>query len=58
MAIIGWVGLGNMGRPMAANLVKAGHTVQGFDVVEAAVTAAAEDGITPAKSIEEAVKGA
>ncbi|OFS26663.1 3-hydroxyisobutyrate dehydrogenase [Brevibacterium sp. HMSC07C04] len=58
MAIIGWVGLGNMGRPMAANLVKAGHTVQGFDVVEAAVTAAAEDGITPAKSIEEAVKDA
>ncbi len=58
MAIIGWVGLGNMGRPMAANLVKAGHTVQGFDVVEAAVTAAAEDGITPAKSIEEAVNGA
>lgn len=58
MAIIGWVGLGNMGRPMAANLVKAGHTVQGFDVVEAAVTAAAEDGITPAKSIEEAIKGA
>lgn len=58
MAIIGWVGLGNMGRPMAANLVKAGHTVQGFDVVEAAVSAAAEDGITPAKSIEEAVKGA
>ena len=58
MAIIGWVGLGNMGRPMAANLVKAGHRVQGFDVVEAAVTAAAEDGITPAKSIEEAVNGA
>lgn len=58
MAIIGWVGLGNMGRPMAANLVKAGHTVQGFDVVEAAVTAAAEDGVTPAKSIEEAVKDA
>lgn len=58
MAIIGWVGLGNMGRPMAANLVKAGHTVQGFDVVEAAVTAAAEDGITPAKSIEKAVNGA
>lgn len=58
MANIGWVGLGNMGRPMAANLVKAGHTVQGFDVVEAAVTAAAEDGITPAKSIEEAVNGA
>lgn len=58
MAIIGWVGLGNMGRPMAANLVKAGHTVQGFDVVESAVTAAAEDGVTPTKSIEEAVKDA
>lgn len=58
MAIIGWIGLGNMGRPMAANLVKAGHTVQGYDVVEAAVTAATEDGVTAAGSPAEAVKGA
>lgn len=58
MATIGWIGLGNMGRPMAKNLVATGHTVTGFDVVEAAVTAAAEDGISPAGSIAEAVAGA
>lgn len=58
MATIGWIGLGNMGRPMTRNLVAEGHTVTGFDVVEAAVTAAAEDGITPAGSIAEAVAGA
>src|SRR4051812_38323812 len=32
MAKIGFIGLGNMGLPMAQNLIKAGHTVQGFDV--------------------------
>ena len=32
MATIGFIGLGNMGGPMAANLVKAGHTVTGFDL--------------------------
>jgi len=31
MATIGFIGLGNMGRPMAANLAKAGHTVTGYD---------------------------
>jgi 3-hydroxyisobutyrate dehydrogenase len=31
MATIGFIGLGNMGAPMAANLVKAGHQVTGFD---------------------------
>ncbi len=55
MATIGWIGLGNMGRPMTANLVKAGHTVKGFDVVPEAVTAAAEAGVTPVGSIAEAV---
>ena len=33
MATIGFIGLGNMGAPMAANLVKAGHLVSGFDIV-------------------------
>src|SRR6516225_9134906 len=33
MATIGFIGLGNMGAPMAANLVKAGHQVRGFDIV-------------------------
>ena len=32
MAVIGFIGLGNMGGPMAANLVKAGHDVRGFDL--------------------------
>ena len=34
MASIAFVGLGNMGGPMAANLVKAGHNVIGFDLVQ------------------------
>ncbi len=33
MTTIAFIGLGNMGNPMAANLVKAGHGVQGFDLV-------------------------
>ena len=33
MATIGFIGLGNMGAPMAANLAKAGHQVTGFDIV-------------------------
>ncbi|HJZ14441.1 MAG TPA: NAD(P)-binding domain-containing protein, partial [Stellaceae bacterium] len=35
MATIGFIGLGNMGAPMAANLVKSGHHISGFDVVPA-----------------------
>ncbi len=37
MARIGFIGLGNMGLPMAQNLIKAGHTVEGVDVNPAAV---------------------
>ena len=37
MARIGFIGLGNMGLPMAQNLIKAGHQVEGVDVVPAAV---------------------
>jgi 3-hydroxyisobutyrate dehydrogenase len=37
MARIGFVGLGNMGLPMAQNLLKAGHQVEGFDITGAAV---------------------
>src|SRR5690606_699353 len=37
MARIGFIGLGNMGLPMAINLIKAGHQVEGFDVSNAAV---------------------
>jgi 3-hydroxyisobutyrate dehydrogenase len=55
---IGFVGLGNMGGPMAANLVKAGHAVAGFDVVPAAREAFAKAGGQPAQSIAAAVADA
>jgi 3-hydroxyisobutyrate dehydrogenase len=41
---IGFIGLGNMGGPMAHNLVKAGHRVLGFDLSEAALAAHAQAG--------------
>ncbi len=50
---VGFIGLGNMGAPMAANLAKAGHDVIGFDV--AGTTA---DGVATAASAQEAVTGA
>jgi 3-hydroxyisobutyrate dehydrogenase len=46
MSIIGFIGLGNMGGPMAANLVRAGHRVQGYDLVPAACTTAAAQGVS------------
>ena len=45
MSKVGFIGLGNMGAPMAANLVKAGEHVLGFDVVPAAREASARDGV-------------
>ena len=45
MSNIGFIGLGNMGGPMAANLVKSGERVIGFDVVEASRQASARDGV-------------
>jgi len=58
MATIGFLGLGNMGRPMALNLVKAGHKVAGFDLSKAACDAAAADGLAIATDGAGAVKGA
>jgi 3-hydroxyisobutyrate dehydrogenase len=58
MAAVGWIGLGNMGGYMSANLVKAGHTVRGYDLNPAAVTAAQERGVQPVDSIADAVSGA
>jgi 3-hydroxyisobutyrate dehydrogenase len=58
MAVIGFIGLGNMGAGMAANLVKAGHTVKGFDLSEAALTKAGETGVARAASVKEAVADA
>ncbi len=50
MARVGFIGLGNMGGPMAANLVKAGHEVRGFDLAAEALQAAGEAGIVVAGS--------
>ena len=58
MAVIGWIGLGNMGGSMSANLAKAGHDVRGFDLNPAAVAAAEAGGVKPVASIAEAVDGA
>ncbi|WP_371169941.1 3-hydroxyisobutyrate dehydrogenase [Aliiroseovarius sp. 2305UL8-7] len=49
---IGFIGLGNMGGPMAANLVKAGHEVTGFDMAEVQI-----DGVEMAASSAEAASG-
>jgi len=48
MAIIGIVGLGAMGAPMARNLLKAGHTLKVYDKAAAAVNALISDGAQPA----------
>jgi 3-hydroxyisobutyrate dehydrogenase len=58
MATIGFIGLGNMGGPMAANLVKAGHTVRGFDLSPVVLEALVAAGGHPAASATEAAKGA
>jgi 3-hydroxyisobutyrate dehydrogenase len=55
---IAFIGLGNMGGGMAANLVKAGHDVHAFDLAEAALTRARENGCTTYTSVKEAVQGA
>ena len=46
MTTIAFIGLGNMGNPMAANLVKAGLTVQGFDLVPENLAQARQNGVT------------
>jgi 3-hydroxyisobutyrate dehydrogenase len=58
MANIAFIGLGNMGGPMAANLVKAGHIVSGFDLSETSRVAARSDGVTIASSAGASVKDA
>ncbi|UWQ34553.1 3-hydroxyisobutyrate dehydrogenase [Leisingera sp. M527] len=50
---IGFIGLGNMGGPMAANLAKAGHEVTGFDMADVSI-----EGVTMAASGPEAAAGA
>ena len=58
MARIAFIGLGNMGSGMAANLIKAGHDVIAFDLSDSAVSHAVEQGATAAKSAKDAVKSA
>jgi 3-hydroxyisobutyrate dehydrogenase len=58
MPKIGFIGLGNMGAPMAANLVKAGEHVLGFDVVAALRDASAANGVEIAGNAKSAVENA
>ena len=51
---IAFIGLGNMGGPMAANLVKAGHAVSGFDLIPAAIERARSAGVSIARSAADA----
>jgi 3-hydroxyisobutyrate dehydrogenase len=58
MARIGFIGLGNMGLPMAQNLIKAGHSVAGLDVSKAQVDKLVAASGTAAGSVKQAVAGA
>jgi 3-hydroxyisobutyrate dehydrogenase len=58
MARIGFLGLGNMGLPMAQNLLRAGHAVAGYDVVQAAVGRLSAAGGAAATSVAQVCAGA
>ncbi len=58
MSRIGFIGLGNMGGPMAANLVRAGHHVTGFDLVPAGLAAHAAAGGAVADTVSGVLEGA
>src|SRR5262249_54678765 len=58
MARIGFIGLGNMGLPMAQNLLKAGHAVTGYDVAKGSVGRLSAAGGAAATSVVEACAGA
>jgi 3-hydroxyisobutyrate dehydrogenase len=58
MTNISFLGLGNMGGPMAANLVRAGHWVAGYDLVDAQKQIAEATGVAVMGSAREAVAGA
>ena len=57
MATIGFIGLGNMGAPMAGNLVKRGHEVRGFDLVPGNLEKAAARGVRKVASAADAASG-
>jgi 3-hydroxyisobutyrate dehydrogenase len=56
MAHIGFIGLGNMGLPMASNLVKTGHAVIGFDVLAPQVGKLSAIGGLAAASVADAAQ--
>jgi 3-hydroxyisobutyrate dehydrogenase len=58
MARVAFVGLGNMGLPMAINLAKAGHELHVYDTVSEALANAKAEGMHPAASAAEAAAGA
>ncbi len=58
MARVGFIGLGNMGGGMAANLAKNGHDVRAFDLSEDALERAKKAGCLPVASAAEAAEGA
>lgn len=58
VANIGFIGLGNMGRPMMRNLIKAGHAVRAFDVVAAVRESAVQDGAVAASDAAGVLEGA
>ena len=57
MARIGFIGLGNMGGPMARNLITAGHSLKVFDLSEEAINFVVQSGATAAGSVKDAASG-
>ncbi|MFA6207722.1 MAG: NAD(P)-binding domain-containing protein, partial [Methylocystis sp.] len=53
-----FIGLGNMGRPMAAALARAGVEARGFDLNASLVEAAAREGVVATNSLRDAIDGA
>src|ERR1700743_560746 len=58
MTDIAFIGVGNMGGPMARNLIKAGHIVTAFDLSDAVLDSVLQAGAKKGASANEAVKGA
>ena len=58
MAKIAFIGLGNMGQPMAANLANNGHEVAGYDLLAVNLERAAARGVAPRRSGPDAARGA
>ena len=55
---VAFIGLGNMGGPMAINLKRAGYTVQAFDLSADAIAKVRVEGVDVAASARDAVQGA